>query len=610
MDYNIVLVGGSPANLALAHRLVDLAKASGVALSIALLEKASQFGGHIVSGAVVKPAIFHKLFPHALDEGFPLEGVCDTSVFSVLSDTQAWDVPNALLPPGLRKEGAWVLTLSMVVGWMADQLKAKAKDVPNVTLDLFTGFSATEVLYDGDRPIGVSVQERTNNEPTPLENIHPDNALFGDVIVFGDKGFLSGEVIERHSLRPNPQLWSVGVKEVWTLPDDAPSYEGKVWHTLGAPLTDGTFGGGFVYGLKNKRLAVGLIASLDSANPNLNPQQLLQRYKAHPWLQGLLKGATLTKYGAALLPEGGLYSLPTEFAVDGALFVGDALGVLEVSELNGVANAMESGYAAAEVLHTTYSQGLPLTVEASLKRYKHKVLSGAVGQSLRAGRYFRGAWQNPRLLGSYLPHVLQGIERKNPVLGLLNAGLKTNPLQAVADATELALRLSGAFDFGELAYTPDHAHIKPDALKAKPTQGIGHGAEAKLPTWFQREDAVFYAGPRYHHGNEHIDEFNADTCVSCITQYEAVGLTTPCVADCTAEVHRIDQKLVAPQRVLANGELEAASDDDTSHHVSVKVHGMSLENCIQCRTCEIVCPEQNLKVRPTAQGSGPDFFGL
>jgi electron-transferring-flavoprotein dehydrogenase len=98
--------------------------------------------------------------------------------------------------------------------------------------------------------------------------------------------------------------------------------------------------------------------------------------------------------------------------------------------------------------------------------------------------------------------------------------------------------------------------------------------------------------------------------VSCITQYEAVGLTTPCVADCTAEVHRIDQKLVAPQRVLANGELEAASDDDTSHHVSVKVHGMSLENCIQCRTCEIVCPEQNLKVRPTAQGSGPDFFGL
>lgn len=588
MTYDVVLVGGSPSNLALAHRLVDLATASGVSFSLAILEKAKEFGGHIVSGAVVKPDVLQRLFPNHQAEGFPIEGICTQSHFTVLGHKNAWNVPNALLPDGLQKQGYWILSLSLVVAWMANQLKAKTKDHPNVVVDLFPGFSAHEVLYEGQRVIGVSVVERLANSPNPH-----DNALYGKLVVFGDKGFISGGVIDRFELRDNPQIWSVGVKEVWSLPEGR-QFDNAVWHTLGYPLTDGSFGGGFIYGLKNNRLAVGFIASLDSPNPNLNPQQLLQQFKKHPMLQAMLKNAKLQKYGAALLPEGGYYSLPRQFAVDGALLVGDALGVLDVSSLNGVANSVETGMIAAEVIHAVLQECDDFTADR-LSRYRDKVLTSSVGESLMQGRYFRDAWsENPRLLGRYLPEVLKAVDEHRPWVGLMNAGLKHNPVLAVMDATRLKLKMDGLLDFGRAWYRPDHEHLSPD-YKAVKTEGMPDLDIAVYPeTVYSREDAVFYAAPRYHHGNEHIDEFSANVCTTCINHYESRGLEVPCVADCTAEVHRVDTR----------------TDVASAGPVAIRVHGMSLENCIQCRTCEIVCPEQNLKVRPTMQGAGPDFLGL
>jgi electron-transferring-flavoprotein dehydrogenase len=573
IEYDLILVGGSPSNLALAHHLVDLAKESGVSFSMAILEKGKEFGAHIVSGAVSKPHVIKKLFPNYEELGFPIEAVCKDSHFSVLANQTKWDVPSALVPDGMKKEGYWVLTLSHVVYWMANQLKNKVKEVPNVVVDFFPGFSAHEVVYDGNKVDGVQVVEKATGNPD-------EDNIYGKVTCFGDKGFVSRNYVEKFGLRKNPQIWSVGVKEVWELAPDK-NFEGQVWHTMGFPIVDGSFGGSFIYGMKDHKLIIGMVISLDSPNPNINPQQRLQDLKKHPWIQGMIKGGKMLKYGAALLPEGGYFSLPSKFATDGAMLLGDALGVLDIGNLSGVDKSMECGWQAAEVLHEAIKAND--FSEARLAPYKDRVMGSFVGKDLFNSRYFRQAWQeNPRLLNNYLPRVLDGIDNGNPWGGMINVGLTNNPIQALVDAVRLKKLMDGGCDAGPVRYTEDYKHIVPNFKELRTIRTNGFDKD----TVTSRADAVFFAATKYHEENMHIDEFNADVCVKCIATYDALKKDTPCVADCTAEVHRVDVK------------------------AGLRHHGMSLENCVQCRTCEIVCPEVNLKVRPTEQGAGPDFMGL
>jgi electron-transferring-flavoprotein dehydrogenase len=574
VEYDVLLVGGSPSNLILAHHLVDLAVESGTPFTLCILEKGKEFGAHIVSGAVSNPRVLKKVFPDIENSDFPLEAVCRESYFSVLGNRNVWHVPRPMMPDGIKKEGYFVLTLSHVVKWLQTKLEEKINAASNIHADMFPGFAAHDLVYENNRVVGVQVVEQPAGNPDE-ENI------YGRLVCLGDKGFISRYLIDKFNLRENPQKWSVGVKEVWELPKER-NYAGKVWHTMGYPLVDGTFGGGFIYGMKDHKLTIGLIMSLDSPNPNINPQQRLQDLKKHPWVQKMIQGGKLLKYGAALLPEGGLYSLPKQFQVDGALMLGDALGILDVSSLSGVDKAMESGYIAAEVIHDILKSGGDFTA-AALAPYQSRIMNSFIGQELKKGRYFRRAWEeNPRLLNNYLPTVMDGIDGGSPIFGVISVGLKNNPFQALNDALRLKGLIEGTKDIGPLKYKPDYQHIVPNF---NPTR------EARPPkyddaTVYSRPDAVFYADPQYHEGNMHIDEFNADVCIKCIATYEALQKTTPCVSDCTAEVHRIDE---------AGG----------THK-----HGMSLENCVQCRTCEIVCPEVNLRVRPAEQGSGPDFTGL
>ncbi|MGE0199699.1 MAG: electron transfer flavoprotein [Candidatus Melainabacteria bacterium] len=572
IQYDVVLVGGSPSNLALAHKLVQLAKASGQSFTMAILEKSKEFGAHCISGAVSKPHVIEKLFPDYRETDFPIEAVCSESQFSILGQQKKWDAPAFALPPGLKKEGYLVLTLSHVVYWMVNRLKEAVKDTPEITIDFFPGFAAHEVLFEGNTVAGVRVVEDSG---------HPDeDNVYAKVTCFGDKGFISRDVIDRFQLRDNPQIWSVGVKEVWQLPEGK-DLAGKVWHTMGFPLVDGSFGGGFVYGMKDNKLTIGMVISLDSPNPNINPQQRLQDYKKHPWLQELLHDAKLIKYGAALLPEGGYYSLPKAFQVDGAILLGDALGALDIATLSGIDKAMETGIQAAEVIHNALKTGD--FTKSGLGGYQTAVLDSHVGKSLKEGRYFRLAFQeNPRLLNSYLPKVMDGVDNGAPLMGFINVGLSGNPFLAIQDALRLKTLLEGKTDVGPVTYKPDYQHIEPGF------QSQRHVSVKQFDkdTYYTRADAVFYAYTHYHEENQHIDEFRADVCVQCIGKYDAFGKEVPCVSDCTAEVHRVD-----------------VVDD-------LRKHGMSLENCVQCRTCEFVCPEVNLRVNAAAQGSGPDFMGL
>ena len=455
---------------------------------------------------------------------------------------------------------------------MYNKLKEKIAQNPNIKIDFFPGFSAHKIVFKDEKIIGVQVVE-------DLEREDPDNTVFAKVVCFGDKGFLSREVIDKYKLRNNPQIWSVGVKEVWQLSVNK-DYSGKVWHTFGFPLVDNSFGGGFIYGMKDHKLTIGMVISLDSENPNINPQQRLQDLKKHPWVQEMIKDGKLLKYGAAVLPEGGYYSLPKKFAVPGGILLGDALGVLDIERLSGIDKGMESGYLAAEVLHEALIKND--FSEKQLSKYKDKVMNSFIGRELKAGRYFRSAWQeNPRLLKSYLPILMDSIDYFNPFMGFLKIGLKNNPIRAIIDGIKLKYLMDG-FEAGPVKYRYDYQNIVPDFNHERKIKANDYIKE----TIYSRPDAVFYAKTKYHEGNKHIDEFNANVCVECIKAYDCLKKDTPCVSDCTAEVHRVD---------IIN---------------SKRIHGMSLENCVQCRTCEIVCPEVNLRVRPTSEGSGPDYMGL
>ncbi len=572
IDYDVLIIGGGPSGFALAHHLVDLATESNAKFTMAIVEKSKEFGSHIVSGAVSNLRVIKKLFPDYEKTDFPIEGICNESYFSVLGNEKKWDVPDILLPSGLKKKGCAILTLSHVVYWMYNRLKEKAAKNPNIEIDFFPGFSAHKVLFEEDKVTGVQVVEESHGELY-------DNTIYAKVTCFGDKGFISRDVIDKFKLRENPQIWSVGVKEVWQL-DSKKDYSGKVWHTMGFPLIDGSFGGGFIYGMKDHKLTLGMVISLDSENPNINPQQRLQDLKKHSWIQEMICDGKLLKYGAAVLPEGGYFSLPKKFAVEGAILLGDALGVLDIERLSGIDKAMESGYQAAEVLHEALS--INDFSESQLSTYKTKLMETFVGKELKIGRYFRYAWQeNTRLLNTYMPKIMTSIDTSNPYLGFFKIGFTTNPIQAIYDSIRLKYLMDGN-DIGSVKYKYDYEHIVPNFNLQRNIKAEQFVKE----TIYSRPDAVFYAKTRYHEGNMHIDEFNSDVCIKCIKTYDALGKDTPCVSDCTAEVHRID---------IVNG---------------LRKHGMSLENCIQCRTCEIVCPEVNLRVRPTMEGSGPDFMGL
>jgi electron-transferring-flavoprotein dehydrogenase len=262
------------------------------------------------------------------------------------------------------------------------------------------------------------------------------------------------------------------------------------------------------------------------------------------------------------------------------MILGDALGTLNPRRLAGVDMAMECGYQAAFVLAEAFKK--KDFSQTMLNQFQARMNDTFVMKDLYGSRYFRQAFiENPRLLGEYLPTVAKAIDNGNPLMGPIQIGL-ANPLRAITDALRVKTLFDGNTDIGAITYKPCYQHIVPDF---KPPV-LNENTNIQKSTIYSRPDAVFYANTKYHEGNEHIDEFNAQTCVACISRYDALGKDVPCVSDCTAEVHRVDE---------INGG---------------RRHGMSLENCVQCRTCEMICPEVNLRVNPTEQGSGPDFSGL
>ena len=357
MEYDVVVVGAGPSGLATAIRLKQLCAERGTDLSVCVIEKGSEVGAHILSGAVVEPRALNELFPDWKERGAPLETPAREDRLLFLTASRAWRLPT---PPQMHNEGNYIVSLGNVCRWLGEQAEA-------LGVEIYPGFAAAEVLYHedgrvkgvatGDMGIGKGGEQTERYQPGM--ELHARQTVFAE----GCRGSLTKRLFERFGLREgvDPQTYGIGIKELWEV-DPARAQAGLVIHTVGWPLDTSTYGGSFLYHLGSNQVAVGFVVGLDYQNPYLSPYEEFQRFKNHPAIRPTFEGGRRIAYGARALSEGGLQSLP-RLTFAGGLLVGDTAGFLNVPKIKGTHTAMKSGMTAAEALydHLTGGDGPEVT---------------------------------------------------------------------------------------------------------------------------------------------------------------------------------------------------------------------------------------------------------
>ena len=341
MHYDAVIVGAGPAGLAAAIRLKQ--RASG--LSVCVIEKGSEVGAHILSGAVLETRALDELFPDWRDRGAPVETPVREERFLLLTETRGFALPHALLPPVMRNRGNYIVSLGNLCRWLAGEAEA-------LGVEIYPGFAAAEALYDDSGAVaGVATGDMgisRSGEPGP--NHQRGVELRGRITLFaeGCRGNLGKALAERFDLRAGvqPQTYGLGLKELWEVTPDR-RRPGLAMHSVGWPLNRGAYGGSFLYHLDGGQVAVGFVVGLDYANPHLNPYEEFQRFKTHPAIRETFDGGRRIAYGARAVNEGGAQSLP-KLAFPGGALIGCEAGTLNVPKIKGTHTAMKSGMLAAE----------------------------------------------------------------------------------------------------------------------------------------------------------------------------------------------------------------------------------------------------------------------
>lgn len=344
LAYEVVIVGGGPSGLAAAIRLKQLGWEHGCELSVCVLEKGSEIGAHILSGAVIEPRALDELIPDWRERGAPLDTPVTEDRFLFLSSTKAYALP---VPRQMRNPGNYVVSLGNVCRWLAGQAEA-------LGVDIYPGFAVAEVIYreDGSVKGVVTGDMGLTAEGAPGPNyqagieLHAKQTLFAE----GCRGSLTKSLIKRFDLGKGaqPQTYGLGIKELWQIQPQH-HHAGRVIHTLGWPLDSGTYGGAFLYHMKDSQLAVGFVVGLDYTNPYLSPFEEMQRFKLHPAIRPTFAGGRRVNYGARALVEGGYQSLP-RLTFPGGMLIGDAAGFLNVPKIKGSHMAMKSGMTAAQAV--------------------------------------------------------------------------------------------------------------------------------------------------------------------------------------------------------------------------------------------------------------------
>lgn len=397
MNYDVVIVGAGPAGLSAAIRLKQLCKEKDVDLSVCVVEKGAEVGAHILSGNVFETRALNELLPQWKQEEAPIHVPVSSDKFWLLSETRAFS-----LPCPFNNEGNYVISLSQLVRWLG--LKAEELGV-----EIYPGFAASEILYDAsDKVIGIATNDMgVAKDGSRKDNFQPGVELKGHITLLaeGCRGSLSEKVIKKYDLRKKGhgqhQTYALGIKEVWEISADKHE-PGSVLHTIGWPLDYKTYGGSFLYHMKDRQVALGFVVALNYHNPFFNPYEEFQKFKHHPSIRPLLQGGTVLQYGARTLNEGGYQSIPYPVFPGGAI-IGCSAGFLNVPKIKGSHTAMKSGMLAAESAFNTLQEGSPLEF------FWDNLRTSWIWKELYSARNYRPAFEYglfPGLALSALEHYI------------------------------------------------------------------------------------------------------------------------------------------------------------------------------------------------------------
>jgi electron-transferring-flavoprotein dehydrogenase len=359
MEFDVVVVGAGPSGLTAAIRLKQQAQKNNQELSVCVLEKGSEVGAHILSGAVIEPRVLDELIPDWKEQGAPLETAATQDKVLFLTANGQLRIPT---PPQMHNKGNYIVSLGRLCRWLGQQAEA-------LGVEIYPGFAAAEVLYHADGSVkgvatgdmGIGKDGNQTAQYQPGMELHAKQTIFAE----GCRGSLTKTLFEKYDLRKGvePQTYGIGIKELWEVPA-AQHQQGLVIHTVGWPLPTDTYGGSFLYHLENNLVAVGFVVGLDYSNPWLSPYEEFQRYKLHPAIRPHLEGGRRISYGARSLAEGGFQSLP-KLTFPGGVLVGDTAGFLNVPKIKGTHMAMQSGLVAADAVFQLLASGQDAGKEAT-----------------------------------------------------------------------------------------------------------------------------------------------------------------------------------------------------------------------------------------------------
>ena len=546
MEYDVVVVGAGPGGLATAIRLKQLAAQAGGEVSVCVLEKGSEPGAHILSGAIMDPRALAELFPDWVERGAPLKQAVATDEFLFLDESGAKATPGFLLPDCFNNHGNYIVSLGAVTRWLGAQAEA-------LGVEIFPGFAATEVLYaDSGAVRGVATGNLgvgKDGEPTAEFQLGMELLAKYTIFAEGARGQLGRQLIAKYRLDEgkDPQSYGIGIKELWQA-DPARHQPGLVVHTAGWPLDGNTYGGSFLYHAEEGKIAVGFVVGLDYANPYLSPFEEFQRWKTHPSIRKHLEGGKRIGYGARAITAGGLLSLPRLVFPGGAL-VGCEAGFLNASRIKGSHAAIKTGMLAAEAAFAALGQG---RANDELVAYPQAFEASWLHAELRQSKNFKQWFKKGRSLATLMTGIEQWLL---PKLGIRNPPWTIHRTK------------------------PDHACLEPAAQH----QPIAYPRPDGVLS-FDRLSSVFLSST-VHDENQpsHLTLKDASIPV----QVNLKTYAGPEARYCPAGVYEFVDADGGGQRLQIN-----------------------FANCVHCKTCDIKDPTQNIVWVAPQGGGGPNYAGM